>query len=355
MKIIYSIYKAGEEGKGWEREIKAASNDQYTFIPFNQVGYLDILKYWDSVQLDRLHQTRHPSLMRMYADFEALIRDQGVDAIVIGDGPPFHPDFLRRLPVYKVLYSKDDPLSTYQRNIPYLHAYQHVLYVTPAYTPDMDMAEKMQYCGTVNSDLVPFGTLDFDFDFHQTEESILSHERDIDILFIGAFAWRKLDLLSRVKKAFGRKFRWYGFVRPKHNLYLSAKYRSPFWVRPVSVEQRRLLHQRAKIGINLHTGYDVPCLGNQRLFYLPANGIMQISDGHQHMHHFFEEDKEVICFDNADRLIEKIEYFLQHDDERKEIALNGYRRTVREYQFVQVTRRAGELIEKGMARIGWKS
>lgn len=354
MKIVYSFYKVGEEGRSWDREVRAASNERFTFIPFNQVGYLDVYKYWDAVQLDRLHQSRNPSLLKMYADFEVLIRDQNIDAIMICDASPFHPDFLKRLAVYKVLFSRDDPESTYQRNIPYLHAYQHVLYCTPAYTADMDMADKMRYCGMVNSDLVSISTFDFDFDVKQTEKTILSHERDIDILFTGAFYWRKIELLARLKKTFGGRFQWYGYVRPKHNLYLSAKYHYPFWIRPISFEQRRLLHQRAKIGINLHNGYAVPNVGNQRLFYLPANGVMQISDGHEHLHNFFEIGKEVVAYHNADDLIEQIKYYLQNDDERKEIALNGYRRAMREYRFAQVTHRAGELIEKGMARIGWK-
>jgi spore maturation protein CgeB len=354
MKVVYSFYKRGEEGEGWARDIRDASNDRFTFIPFNQVGYLGCEQYLTAPQLDRLYCTKHPSLMRLCADFERLVKDEGVDAVVVCDAPPFHPDFLRELPIYKVLYSHDDPESTYARNIPYLHVYNHVFYVTPAYTDAMDMAEKMKDCGMINADLVPNGTLSFDYDPKQTKESLFRKKRDIDILFVGAFYRPKVEVMARLKKTFGERFQWYGYAALKHNLYMTVRYRTPFHVRPVSFAERVVLHQRARIGINAHNGYTVPNLGNQRLFYVPANGAMLLTDGARHFSQFYGPN-EAVPYQGLDDMIRKIRYYLDHEDERLAIAQAGHDRVMRDYRFVDVTRRAGGLIERGMSRVGWKA
>src|SRR5512147_2975226 len=112
MKIIYSFNKTGYEAACWEREISEASDNQFTFIPFNHVKYLDPKLYIDSFKLDQLYQARNRSLLQLYADFETLLREQNADAVIVTNCPPYHPDFLRKLPVYKVLYSTDDPYAT---------------------------------------------------------------------------------------------------------------------------------------------------------------------------------------------------------------------------------------------------
>jgi spore maturation protein CgeB len=95
-------------------------------------------------------------------------------------------------------------------------------------------------------------------------------------------------------------------------------------------------------------------LGNQRLYHLPANGVMQISDCPADLGRIFEVDDEVVAYRDADELIDKISYYLAHPEERNRIAAAGYRRTVDEYLFPIVTRRAANLIQQGMNRIGWK-
>lgn len=355
MNIIYCFYKRGDEGIGWSKDLISSSNDSYHFIPFNQEGYLDISEYWDAVKLDRLYQNKDPRLMRMYSDFEKLLEINSVQAMVVCDGPPFHPDYLMKLPIYRVLYSHDDPESTYQRNIPYLHAYHHVFYVSPAYNEDMDMDEKMKSCGMTNRNFIPNGVLGFDFDETISEEALFGIERDIDILFIGAFSWNKIDILVKMKKEFGKRFQWSGYVRPKHNLYLTAKYFYPFWIKPVTFSERLLLHQRAKIVVNMHNGYSVPNFGNQRLFYGPANGCMLITDGIKHIDFLYKDGEDVVGYSNVNDLINKCHYYIEHPEERNQIARNGFRRVLKEYKFTDITRRSGEIIEKGIMNVGWVS
>jgi spore maturation protein CgeB len=346
MKILYSFNKHGYEADCWERGIRAASDGKITFIPFNHERFLKPKLYIDAVNLDRLYQARDPRLMQMYDEFEECINKHHADAIIVINYPPYHPDFLRRLKVYKVLYSTDDPGATYMRNIPYLHAYDHVFYLDPDYSEDMNMSEKMRFCGMKNENWIPLGVLDEDYDTTKTEDTIFEQERDIDIIYVGAPYIQKLELLAKVKKAFGRNCRLYGRFRLPWNIYYNLRYRWPGWMRTISFPERTRLHQRAKIGFNVH--WNNHGLGNQRLYYLPANGVMQICDSQQYLGRVFEVGKEVETYRSADELIEKIRYYLAHDDEREKIALRGYGRTMKEYRFSDILRKSADYIIEGM-------
>jgi spore maturation protein CgeB len=146
MKIIYSFNKVGVEARQWTDEILASSGDGFEFIPFNHGEFLNPSEYLEAWQLDRLYRSRNYGLTRMYSAFNALVEQRGAAAVVVNNCPPFHPEFLREHNLYKVLYSSDDPDATYRRNIPYLHAYDHVMYLDPAHSAEIDMKEK---CSTV--------------------------------------------------------------------------------------------------------------------------------------------------------------------------------------------------------------
>jgi spore maturation protein CgeB len=208
----------------------------------------------------------------------------------------------------------------------------------------------MRYCGMVNADWVPISVFDFEFSPERTEKEIFSSRRDIDIIYVGTFWRQKVDVLCAVRKAFGRQFKVYGYFRWKHNLYLNLRHDFFGWVRPVSYQERVKLYQRARVGINIH--WNDYGLGNQRLYHLPANGVMQISDCASHLDRIFKAGEEVIPFRGPDDLIDRIRYDLDHDEDREEIAVQGYRRTMKEYRFAIVTRAAGVLIKQGMERSG---
>ena len=226
-----------------------------------------------------------------------------------------------------------------------------MFYCDPVYSPDMDMTEKMHYAGMANADWLPLGVFDFEYDPAQTEQTLFAADRDVDIVYVGSFFRQKLDVLARVKKAFGKRFRMHGRFRPKHNLYYNVAHHWPGWVREVSFQDRTRLYQRARIGFNLH--WNDFGLGNQRLYHLAACGVMQICDCPAHVGRIYELDSEIVSFDNTDDLIDRLRYYLDHDDQRQGIAQAGYRRAMRDYRFGHVTRRAGALIQEGMARCGW--
>jgi spore maturation protein CgeB len=349
LKIVYSFNKKGYEAEYWQREIAAASDNAFQFIPFNHDPYLSINRYIRAQLLDDLYFEGHPGLKRMYSDFEATIKEHGVTAVIVDNCPPYHPDYLRKLPIYKVLRIADGPISAYDRDFAYLHAYDLVLYHSPAYSVDMGMAEKLRYCGANNVHFWPLAVFDGMCDVTQTEDSILARERDIDIIFIGTMHIGKMPLLSKVKKAFGRRCKMNGLTSWKRNLYFNIKYACPGWIRPVEGQAYVSLYQRAKIGFNVHNRGDFT-VGSYRLFELPANGVMQISDGGQHLDQFFKVGEEIVSYNSADELIDLLRYYLANDEDRRRIALNSYRKVMRDHRIGARLRKAGELILDGMQK-----
>ena len=347
MKIVYSYNKRGFEAEIFHKAISEGSDDRHTYVPFNHEPYVDPTAYFRAQLLDDLYYRRHEGLMRLYRDMEALLRDTKADALLVDNAFPYHPEFLRTLDVFKVQRTTDGPISAYDRDFAYVHAYDQVLFHSPAYSRDLDMEEKLRYVGAKDARFWPHGLFERMYDPTKTEETILAHERDIDILFIGAPFPSKMPLLSKVKKAFGSRCVIRGKSRLKWNLYYNAKYGMPGWITPVAFEEYVPLYQRTKIGFNVHNRGDYT-VGSYRLYELPANGVMQISDGGKYLDAFFKTGEEIIGYDGADDLIDKIRYYLAHDEERKRIALAGYKKVLGSDRIGQRLRRAAEMIEDGI-------
>jgi spore maturation protein CgeB len=212
------------------------------------------------------------------------------------------------------------------------------------------MPSKLRYCGARNFDFWPHALFDAAFDSSKTEETILAGDRDIDVIFIGALFPGKMPTLAKVKKAFGRRARLHGYTSVKKNVYFNLKYGFPGWVRAARFDEYVPLYQRAKIGINVHNRGDYT-VGGYRLFDLPGNGVMQISDGGEYLDRFFKVDEEIVGYRNADELIDKIRYYLSNDDERTRVALNGYRRVMKDHRFGSRMKLLGDLVKQGIRRV----
>jgi hypothetical protein len=347
MRILYSFNKRGFEADYWTREIAAASDSDVQFVPFNHGSSFDLLRIQRAQLLDNLYYDRDPGLLRMYDELQQAVAREHADALLVDNLPPYHPEFLRTLSIYKVLRTTDGPTVAYERDFPYVHAYDHVLYNNPAYSRDLDMREKLAYLGAKRADFWPLALFDRLFDPTKTEETILAHERDIDVIFVGALFFDKMPLLAAARKAFGKRVQVYGLASWKRNVYFNVKHGFPGWVRPIEFEEYVPLYQRAKIGINAHIRGKYT-LGSFRMFDLPGNGVMQISDGGEYLPAFYDVGKEVVRYEGPEELVKSIAWYLDHPDERNEMALNGYRAVMRRHRIGRRLHEGAALIRAGM-------
>ncbi len=347
IKVLYSFNKNGFEAEYWSREIAAASNEKIVFFPFNHGVFLNPNRYLRAQLLDNLFFEKNESLLKLYQSIETKIDELKADVLLVDNCPPYHPEFLRNLKIYKALRIADGPISAYDRDFAYLHAYDHVLYHSPAYSREINMEDKLRYCGVKHADFWPLGSFDAMCDRTKSENNILDGYRDIDIIFVGALHLNKMPLLAKIKRVFGRKMVLFGLSDWKKNFYFNACFGFPGWVSPMPFDQYVAMYQRAKIGINIHNRGDYT-VGSYRLFDLPANGVMQISDGGEFLSSFFRPDEEIVGYNDAEDLIGKIKLFLSNESARKQIALNGFRRVQKDYRISNLLYRLYEIFSRNL-------
>jgi hypothetical protein len=146
----------------------------------------------------------------------------------------------------------------------------------------------------------------------------LNLERDIDVLWMGA-RWSRRR--SRVLDQVIRELRPLG-VR----MFIADNEESPFIFR----EERTHYLNRAKITLNItRTWYDD---NFSRLVYAAPNRSMVVSERMQPHCPEFKENEHYVSVEVKD-LAKTILHYLEHEEERRQIAENAYNMVVRELQF----------------------
>ena len=260
--------------------------------------------------LDKLWKFRDHDLFALYNRF--LHECEDCDVFYNSVGVNFHPEFVSKLNIITVFGCNDDPESSDILSKPVASAY------------DMcavgNIAELNTYksWGCRNVFWQPMGIWDNKFDPFLTMDDILTRDRDIDLfMIIDRLSPYRRDRCNSIAQAF-----------PDGHFYGRG------WERGYLPQDKEVeMLQRSKIGINIHNSTG-PI--NIRLFYLPANGVLQICDNKSNLGKIFDLDKEVIGFDTIDECIEKCHYYLNHIDEARWIAANGWLRVHKDYNEIAV-------------------
>lgn len=82
----------------------------------------------------------------------------------------------------------------------------------------------------------------------------------------------------------------------------------------------------------------------RRCFEIPATRTMMLSIYTDDLASMFEPDKEAAYFNSKEELIDKVKYYLSHDEERKKVGQAGYERLIRDGH--EVTDRAQQIIDE---------
>lgn len=81
-------------------------------------------------------------------------------------------------------------------------------------------------------------------------------------------------------------------------------------------------YNEGKIGINI-SHFIAPLYSSDRLFRMLGSGIMIISHRYPRMEEDFEIGKHLVVYDTTEELIQKVRYYLDHDEERESIGKAG--------------------------------
>jgi spore maturation protein CgeB len=96
------------------------------------------------------------------------------------------------------------------------------------------------------------------------------------------------------------------------------------------------MYSRSKINLglstcgNTHTNKKITQI-RLRDFEVPMSGGFYMVEFMPELEEFFEIDKEIVCYQNKEDLVEKIKYFLKNDSKRKKIALAGRKRCLKDH------------------------
>lgn len=102
----------------------------------------------------------------------------------------------------------------------------------------------------------------------------------------------------------------------------------------------------SKIALNRHIDVAENCANNLRLYETTGVGTMLLTDYKDNLSELFEPGKEVACYRDANECIEKIKYYLQHDNERQTIARAGQERTLREHTYYHRMEELVDIVSK---------
>ena len=277
--------------------------------PFN-MSYTKKLPILQFKQMDILWKHKDKYLMTLYKRFLHEIED--CDVFYNSVGINFHPDFISKVNITTVFGFNDDPESSEVQSRPVAQSY------------DMCAIGNIAEIGTYQSWGVsnvfwqPMGFSPDMYDFSLTYESIMNDDRDVDLfMIIDKLSRYRRDRMNKVDKAF-----------PHAHFYGRG------WSRGYLKQGLELNYlQRTKIGLNIHNSTG-PI--NTRLYYLPANGVMQICDNKSHLGDVFKLDEEVIGFDSIEEGIELAHYYLKNEHERRTIAAKGWMKSIKCYNEVAV-------------------
>ena len=71
-----------------------------------------------------------------------------------------------------------------------------------------------------------------------------------------------------------------------------------------------------------------------RIFDIMGVGGFVLSNYQEELAELFVEDKEIVLFKDIDEMIDKAGYYLTHEKARAQIAINGYKRVSKDYNYI---------------------
>jgi hypothetical protein len=324
MKILFcypdypSVDTYGNIEQIWLRHIAVLKGAGFEIKPFCVSVNPPSLAMWPN-ELERLWKTGDRHLLKMYESLASSLSD--CDVLLNVTGVNLHPEFIRSLDKFTVFQFNDDPENNSMSR-----------FMAPAYdlclVGNIAEVETYKSWGIERVHWMPIGLQPHLYDHTLTYDSVLSGDRDIDLFMMidRLTPWRKARL-DQFAQAFPDGH-FYGRGWPRG--YLDA-----------SIEIDFLL--RAKISPNFHNSTG-PI--NYRTFYAPANGVMLICDNKKFLGEIYELGKEAVGFDSVEECIDLTNYYLRHDQARRLIAANGWRRVINDYNELAVFKRTIMLIQK---------
>jgi hypothetical protein len=107
--------------------------------------------------------------------------------------------------------------------------------------------------------------------------------------------------------------------------------------------------RQSKVVLNTHIDISSNSASNLRLFEATGAGACLLTDWKENMAVLFEPDAEAVTYRSVEECIEKAQYLLSHEDERRKVANAGQRRTLREHTYARRAAQLDQIIREALS------
>ncbi|MBI5082087.1 MAG: glycosyltransferase [Chloroflexi bacterium] len=164
------------------------------------------------------------------------------------------------------------------------------------------------------------------------------------VIFLGSYSpdhQRGTTMLEAVARHCPLEFWGQGVESLSPDSPIRRTYRGEAW----GIEMYRVLSS-SHIALNRHIEVSGRFANNMRLYEATGVGTLLITDAKENLEDLFETDQEVVAYRSADECVEKIRYYLDHEEEREKIAQAGQTRTLRDHTYANRMEEVSSFVEK---------
>lgn len=259
------------------------------------------------------------------------------DIVIVLDGLEFdteHVDAIRRLGIRTVVWFTDDPYYTdiTSRLAPHYDV---------VFTLERVCVDYYRSLGCQEVHYLPLGVYPTVFRPHNPPKA----DRK-EVSFVGSAYWKRVGFFDQITDYLATKDTlisgiWWERLRQFQKL--APKIALGRWMNP---EETANVYNGAKIVINMHRAHDDETFNNNsalisavspnpRTFEIAACATLQLTDIREDLPLYYTPGVEIVTYSSPQEMIDKIEYYLSHEQERRQIALRGLYRTLRDHTYAK--------------------
>ncbi|OPA80166.1 spore maturation protein [Paenibacillus selenitireducens] len=342
-------YTDGYRIGGCEAIVKHVAEESYSL---RNMKVVYVPQGFDAIDLGVSETLRH--LVKVFVKASAdemltTVKKEKPDLVLVMNGlhvfPPTHHDHLdqiRKMGIKTAIWFADDPYFTDDTASNALH-YDYV------FTHEQNCVAFYQTQGCSHVYYLPLAMTPLTFHPKRVAPKYVS-----DVCFIGNAFWNRVTLFDALapylatKKTIIAGGHW---DRLSSYSLLQDKIVNGW----VPIEETANYYNGAKIVINVHRPHEAGsdnrngrnitgCSINPRTYEIAGCGTLQITDIRQDLTSYYRPGYDIETFTSPDELQEKIEFYLQHEEERRTIALRSLKTTRSKHSYTDRLKRLLEVV-----------
>ncbi|MFC0329323.1 glycosyltransferase [Paenibacillus sepulcri] len=258
------------------------------------------------------------------------------DLVIVLDGLQFnvyHADEMRRAGIRTAIWFTDDPYYTDITGPLSLH-------FDEVFTLELNCVEMYRNLGCPRVYYLPLGA--YPAEFRPRNPKLTQRH---EICFVGSAYVNRLAFFDQITRYLATKDTLISGIwweRLKDFKLMSKHIELGRWMGPGETADT---YNGAKIVINMHRAHDDETFNNNsaavtavspnpRTFEISACAALQLTDIRSDLGSFYTPGVDIVTYSSPQEMVDKIEYYLHHEDERREIAMRGMYRTMTEHTYV---------------------